>query len=229
MSASSFDLMAESYIDISTYVKLCRGPSPGRTIPLVAARGDLGVRLAARSDAGAIARIYNQGIEERIATFETEPRTPAQIAAQLTDKGERYPTVVVERNGVVVAWASAGPYRSRPAYAGVAEHSVYVDRDARGAGAGRAALAGLCREYAARGFWKLASRIFPENVASLALHERAGFRVVGVYRRHGKLEGQWRDCVIVEKLLGDAAETERVSPPAARRRVRPGRRSPRGR
>ena len=104
-----------------------------------------------------------------------------------------------------MAWAGAGPYRSRPAYAGVAEHSVYVARAARGTGAGRAALDALCRAYEERGFWKLVSRIFPENTASLALHERCGFRVVGVYRRHGKLDGEWRDCVIVEKLLGSAA------------------------
>ncbi|HKZ06652.1 MAG TPA: arsinothricin resistance N-acetyltransferase ArsN1 family A [Methylomirabilota bacterium] len=158
-------------------------------------------RLATAGDAAAIAAIYNEGIAERIATFETEPRTPAQLAAQMVDKGDRFPTVVAERGGQVVAWASAGPYRSRPAYAGVAEHSVYVARAARGTGAGRAALEALCRAYAERGFWKIVSRIFPENTASLALHERCGFRVVGVYRRHGQLEGQWRDCVIVERLL----------------------------
>ena len=167
-------------------------------------------RLATAADAEAIARIYNQGIAERVATFETEPRTPAQIAAQLADKGDRFPTVVVERDGVVIAWATAGAYRSRPAYAGVAEHSVYVDRAARGIGAGRAALEALFAAYAARGFWKLVSRIFPENTASIALHERAGFRIVGVYRRHGKLDGAWRDCVIVEKLLGLGAAADPV-------------------
>jgi len=162
---------------------------------------ELRTRLATPADAPAIAAIYNEGIADRIATFETEPRTPEQLRAQLVDKGDRFPTVVVERDGQVVAWASAGPYRSRPAYAGVAEHSVYVARAARGTGAGRAALEAFCRAYAERGFWKIVSRIFPENVASLALHERCGFRVVGVYQRHGKLEGQWRDCVIVERLL----------------------------
>ena len=86
-------------------------------------------------------------------------------------------------------------------YAGVAEHSVYVARRARGAGIGRVVLDGLCHAYAERGFWKIVSRIFPENVASLALHERCGFRVVGVYRRHGRLDDEWRDCVIVERLL----------------------------
>jgi L-amino acid N-acyltransferase YncA len=165
----------------------------------------LSARIATVEDAEAIARIYNEGIADRIATFETETRTPAQVASALTDKGDRYPTVVVERAGAVVAWAGAGAYRSRAAYAGVAEHSVYVARAARGTGAGRAALEGLCRAYAERGFWKIVSRIFPENTASLQLHERCGFRVVGVYQRHGRLEGVWRDCVIVERLLGEAA------------------------
>src|SRR5262245_29053134 len=93
----------------------------------------LRTRLATRADAAAIAAIYNEGIADRIATFETEPRTPEQLRAQLIEKGDRFPTVVVERDGQVVAWASAGLYRSRPAYAGVAEHSVYVARAARGA------------------------------------------------------------------------------------------------
>jgi phosphinothricin acetyltransferase len=162
---------------------------------------ELTTRRATAADAAAIARIYNEGIADRIATFETEPRTVEQIAAQLRDRGDRFPTIVAEHDGQVIAWASAGPYRSRPAYAGVAEHSVYVGRAARGKGAGRVVLAALCRAYAERGFWKLVSRIFPENVASLVLHERCGFRVVGVYRRHGQLDGAWRDCVIVERLL----------------------------
>lgn len=139
--------------------------------------------------------LSDQGIEGRLATFETEHRTAVQIEGRLAEKGDR-PTVVVERDATMIAWATAGPYRSRPCYAGIAEHSVYVAREARGTGAGRAALDALCREYEERGL---------ENVASLSLHERAGFRVVGVYRRHGKLDGQWRDGVIVEKLLGDAA------------------------
>jgi L-amino acid N-acyltransferase YncA len=160
-------------------------------------------RLATVGDAAAIAAIYNEGIADRIATFETEPRTQDQIAMQLKDKGDRFPTVVVENHGRIVAWASAGVYRNRPAYAGVAEHSVYVARDARGTGAGRAALEALCRVYSERGFWKIVSRIFPENTASLKLHERCGFRVVGVYQRHGKLEGVWRDCVIVERMLDE--------------------------
>src|SRR5262245_8040141 len=168
---------------------------------------EISTRLAIPADAAAIADIYNEGIADRIATFETEPRTAEQIATQLVDKGDRFPTIVAERGNQIVAWASAGPYRSRPAYIGVAEPSVYVARAARGQGAGRAALEALCRAYAERGFWKLVSRIFPENTASLALHERCGFRVVGVYRRHGQLDGAWRDCVIVERLL-DETDTQ---------------------
>ncbi len=155
---------------------------------------------------GAASRLhwsFDDPSADRVATFETEPRTSEQIAGQFADKGDRYPTIVVEREGVVVGWASAGTYRSRPAYAGVAEHSVYVARAARGRGVGRVALDALCRAYAARGFWKLVSRIFPENRPSLALHARCGFRTVGVYARHGKRDGEWRDCVIVEKLLDD--------------------------
>src|SRR5215471_2434729 len=152
---------------------------------------ELRTRLATPADAAAIAAIYNEGIADRVATFETEPRTPEQLRAQLVDKGDRFPTVVVERDSQVIARASAGPYRNRPAYAGVAEHSVYVARAARGKGAGRVVLEALCQTYAERGFWKIVSRIFPENTVSLALHERCGFRVVGVYQRHGQLEGVW--------------------------------------
>jgi len=184
---------------VEAWLAAPKGPSE------VTAWAPLTTRVAMLGDAAAIARIHNQGIEERIATFETEPRTTGQIETQLAEKGDRYPTILVERNGDIVAFAGAGPYRAREAYAGVAEHSVYTARETRGTGAGRAALDALIREYESRGFWKLVSRIFPENRGSLVLHERAGFRVVGVYRRHGRLEGVWRDCVIVERLLGQAA------------------------
>jgi phosphinothricin acetyltransferase len=163
------------------------------------------VRLAQPDDAEAIARIYNEGIADRIATFETEPRSASDIAQLLADKAGHYPTVVLERDGRVVAWATVGSYRARPCYAPIAEHSVYVERAQRGRGAGRLVLEGLIAEAERHGFLKLVSRIFPENAGSLALHRRVGFREVGVYVRHGKLDGVWRDCVIVERLLGEAA------------------------
>jgi L-amino acid N-acyltransferase YncA len=115
-----------------------------------------------------------------------------------------YPVVVVEHAGDVVAWASAPPYRPRAAYAGVREFSVYVARARRSAGYGRTALQALLEACAAAGHWKVVGRIFPENKASLALCRALGFREVGVYRRHGRLDGEWRDCVIVELLIGEA-------------------------
>lgn len=153
-------------------------------------------------DAEAIARIYNEGIEDRLATFETHPRTAEDIHAWL---GEEFPLVVVDdERGEVIAWASAPPYRPRrDAYRGIGEFSVYVERGARGRGAGRTAMEALVAEAHARGFWKLVSRIFPENEASLALCRSLGFREVGVYRRHAQLDGVWRDVVVVELLLED--------------------------
>ena len=155
-------------------------------------------RPANPSDAEAIARIYNQGIEERTATFETRPRTPVDVAAWFDGA---HPVVVVEESGAIIAFAATFPYRPRECYAGIAEVSLYVERGARGRGAGRLALAELLEAAGRAGFWKLVSRIFPENTASRALVRSAGFREVGVYRKHGRLDGVWRDVVIVERLI----------------------------
>ena len=163
------------------------------------------VRPARDADAADIARIYNRGIAERLATFETEPRSAERIALTLAERADRYPTVVVERDGRIVAWAGASDYRPRDCYAGIAEFSVYVDRAARGTGAGTSAMRGLIVACEARGFWKLVSRVFPENEASRKLLASLGFREVGVYERHAKLDGEWRDVLIVEKWIGPAA------------------------
>jgi phosphinothricin acetyltransferase len=162
-------------------------------------------RAARPSDAADIARIWNEGIEDRVATFETEPRTDERIASWMREKEPRYPTVVVEDAGRVVAWAAASEYRPRECYAGIGEFSVYVDRAARGRGAGHIAMDALIAASEAAGLWKLVSRVFPENVASLALLRSVGFREVGTYKRHAKLDGAWRDVVIVERLIGEAA------------------------
>jgi phosphinothricin acetyltransferase len=156
------------------------------------------VRRATGADAEAIARIYNEGIEDRVATFETRLRTPGDIAAWL---GRRHPVVVVESDGEIVGFGATFEYRPRDCYAGVAETSVYVARHARGRGVGHAALEGLMVVARDAGFWKLVSRVFPENAASLALLDRTGFRQVGRYEKHARLDGAWRDVIIVEKLL----------------------------
>ncbi|HET7882176.1 MAG TPA: arsinothricin resistance N-acetyltransferase ArsN1 family A [Acetobacteraceae bacterium] len=159
-------------------------------------------RPALVSDAAAIAAIYNEGIADRVATFETEPRSPEHVARWFDG---RHPIVVVEQGREVVAFASTSRYRERACYAGIAEFSVYVARDHRGTGAGRIAITALIEAATQAGLWKLLSRVFPENTASLMLLARVGFRQVGTYRRHAKLDGVWRDCVIVERLLGEAA------------------------
>lgn len=160
-------------------------------------------RAATAADAAAIARIYNEGIQDRLATFETEPRSEDDVAGWIA-AGD--PVVVAEEDGTVVAWAAAHEYRPRACYTGVGDFSIYVARARRGHGYGRVALSALVDECERRGYWKLVSRIFPENEASLALCRAVGFREVGVYRRHGRLDGEWRDCVIVERLLGEAAQ-----------------------
>jgi phosphinothricin acetyltransferase len=163
--------------------------------------GAITVRSAAVDDAAAIARIHSQGIRERIATFETEEPTEADRRAWLAGRDRRYPVVVAERDGQVVGWASASPYRPRACYAGVAEFSIYVDTDARGQGVGTALLEGLIAASEEAGLWKLLSRVFVENTASRALCRRCGFREVGIYEKHAKLDGVWRDTVIVERLI----------------------------
>jgi L-amino acid N-acyltransferase YncA len=155
-------------------------------------------RLATIADAQAIARIYNQGIEDRIATFETQPRSTSEIEAWFS---REYVIVVAEDDGHALAFAATFPYRARDCYAGVREFSVYVDRQWRGKGAGRVAMQELINESRRRGMWKLLSRVFPENTQSLKLLHTLGFREVGTYKKHARLDGEWRDVVIVEYLI----------------------------
>jgi L-amino acid N-acyltransferase YncA len=150
-----------------------------------------------------MARIYNQGIEDRTATFETRLRTAADIEKWFD--GE-HPICVAEDGEGVRGFAASSTYRPRDCYKGVAEVSVYVDRSARGQGAGKAALAALIEACAERGFWKLLSRVFVDNQGSRGLVRAMGFREVGLYERHARHEGAWRDVVIVEKLIGEGAK-----------------------
>lgn len=159
------------------------------------------IRKAETADAPDIARIYNVGIAERAATFETEPRTVAQVEERLQNV-HRYPVLVaVDASGSVVGWAGLGEYRPRQCYAGVAEFSIYLSPEARGRGTGKALLQLLIDAARDRGFWKLVSRVFPFNAASRALCRACGFREVGVYEKHAQLDGRWLDVVIVEKLI----------------------------
>jgi L-amino acid N-acyltransferase YncA len=153
------------------------------------------LRELRQEDWPAVREIFEQGIAGRNATFETEaPSWEAWDRSQLD--GHRW--VAVE-HGRVVGWVAAHPVSSRPCYAGVVEHSVYVDSGAQGKGIGRALLERLFERTEQAGIWTIQTGVFPENEASLALHRKTGFRVVGTQERLGKLDGVWRDVVVLER------------------------------
>jgi L-amino acid N-acyltransferase YncA len=159
------------------------------------------IRTAIADDAVAIAEIYNQGIEDRVATYETRRRTAEDQQTWLQLNAGHYPAVVAQIDGEIIGWAGAGPYRDRECYRGIGEFSMYVHRDWRQRGVGDLLLAGLINEAERLGLWKLLSRIFLFNEASRALCRKHGFREVGVYEKHACLDDRWLDVVIVERLI----------------------------
>jgi L-amino acid N-acyltransferase YncA len=153
------------------------------------------IREMMPDDWPAVARIYGEGIATGDATFETSvPEWEAWNAAHLKEC-----RLVFELDGELVGWAALSPVSRRPVYRGVAEHSIYVDSNARGRGVGAELLSALIDASEQAGFWTLQTAIFPENQASVTLHSRAGFRVVGVRNRLGSHHGRWRDVVVMER------------------------------
>jgi L-amino acid N-acyltransferase YncA len=168
------------------------------------------VRPARPDDAEALARIYNQGISERVATFQTRHQEASVIAAEIERGGI---VMVAEREREVLGWARVGAYDDAHDYsAGVGEATLYVDRGARRGGAGRALLEALAEEAERRGYYKLVGKIFSSNGPSIALVKSCGWREVGVHLRHGRLDGEWRDVLVVERLLGAAPGISRSRP-----------------
>ncbi|MFD9130619.1 GNAT family N-acetyltransferase [Kitasatospora sp. NPDC059571] len=146
--------------------------------------------------AGQVLEIYRAGIEEGNATFETSPPTwEAFDAAKLP--AHRY--VALGGDGSVLGWVAASGVSDRCAYAGVVEHSVYVHPGARGRGIAGRLLDALVESTEGAGIWTIQSGVFPENTASLAVHARAGFRVIGTRERIGRHHGVWRDTVLIER------------------------------
>ena len=159
------------------------------------------VRAMQPADWAAVARIYQEGIDGGHATFESAaPGWDTFNASRLS--AHRH--VATAADGVILGWAAVSPVSSRPAYAGVVEHSVYVSTEARGLGVGKALLHALVRSTEDAGIWTIQASVFPENTPSLRLHETAGFTVVGRRNRiarmpSGPLAGQWRDTVLIER------------------------------
>ena len=166
-----------------------------RPTDTLAARPAVELRPLEPSDWPAVAEIYWDGMRGGLATFETEvPSWETWDAGHLRDH-----RLVADLMGEVVGWAALSPASKRRCYLGVAENSVYVARQAQRLGIGRALLEGLIAGAEAAGIWTIQTSIFPENRASLALHERCGFRVVGTRERIAKRDGVWRDTVFLER------------------------------
>jgi L-amino acid N-acyltransferase YncA len=170
---------------------------------VVPASDEFAVRAASRPDAEAICAIYNAAIAERDSTFETRPRAPADFEGRIGVA--RLPLLVAAAEQRVVGWAGLSPYSDRACYAGIGEASVYVAAAARGRGVGTALVEALADEAQRRGFHKLLGKLFTDNLASIRLTRRCGFSTVGLHRRHGRLDGAWRDVLLVERLLAAGA------------------------
>jgi phosphinothricin acetyltransferase len=164
------------------------------------------LRLATVADADAICRIYNQGIEDRVATLETEFRTVEERRHWLATRSPRHPVIVAEvatptSSAAVIGWGSLNVFNPREAYRFVADFSVYVERGWRGQGVGSLLLERLIALGREHGFHKMVLSAFPTNTSGIALYEKFGFRTVGIYHEQGLLDGKWVDTIAMEKLL----------------------------
>ena len=163
---------------------------------------NLEIRAATHEDAAAIAHIYNQGIEDRSATLETQLRTPEERAEWLAARGPRHPVIVaVDGAGKVVGWASLNSFNPRAAYDHVVDISIYVAREQRGRGIGDALMSALEKRARALGYHKMVLAALPTNAPGMRLYERHAFRTVGIYHEQGMLDDRWVDVIIMEKIL----------------------------
>jgi L-amino acid N-acyltransferase YncA len=170
-------------------------------MPLTSDVRSLRVREARPDDLAAIRRIYNEGIEDRVATLDSDPKSDDEILEWFAAHGGRYSVVVAERDDALVGWASLNPYSHRCAYAGVADLSVYVARDARGSGVGTTLLSAIETSARQHEFHKIVLFALTGNEPGLRLYRKAGFREVGVFREQGRLDGRPVDVVAMERLL----------------------------
>ena len=163
----------------------------------------MSVRRAVAGDVEAITDIYNQGIEDRIATLEVNQKSAKEIGEWFS-RDPRYVILATERDGEVIGWTSLNPYSHRCAYAGVADLSVYVRRDQRGQGVGTKLLEEIEEQAAENGFHKIVLFTFPFSELGQGLYRKRGYREVGVFREQGKLDGQYVDVMAMEKILKES-------------------------
>jgi phosphinothricin acetyltransferase len=168
---------------------------------MIASRSSAEIRLATVPDADAIREIYNLEVSGSTVTFDMVPRTLEAQEEWLREHAGAHPAIVATEDGVVVAFGSLAPYRPRPAYATTVEDSVYVRRDRQGLGYGRALLTELLRLATLHGFHSVMGRIVDGHEASIALHQKCGFEMIGVEREVGRKFGRWLDVVVMQRLL----------------------------
>lgn len=178
---------------------------PGtRPHPVEKPTGTWTLRLATEQDVPAITEIFNQGIEDRMATFEENPHTVEERLRWFLGHGPREPIVVAETEGAVTGWASLSQYSPRACYDRVEELSIYVRRQWRARGVGGALMDRLLEEGAKQGVHKVVLHVFPFNTNAIALYRKKGFRKVGTFRHHGVRWGEWLDLIAMERdLVGD--------------------------
>lgn len=163
--------------------------------------GPLKIRPARVDDAKEIARIYNQGVQDRAATFENAYVTPEERYLWLAARPDRYPVLVAEVKHTLMGWAALNPYSPRKCFDGVAELSIFIERSLRGHGVAQELIKAMQDAARERGFYKLMGRIVADNAPARKICELAGWREVGVYEKHGRLGNEWHDLVLVEHLI----------------------------
>ncbi|PAK42072.1 MULTISPECIES: arsinothricin resistance N-acetyltransferase ArsN1 family A [Peribacillus] len=159
------------------------------------------IREAIEADLDSIKDIYNQGIEDRIATLETETKDQAYMEEWFAEHNGRYKLIVAEQDGEIVGWSSLNQYNSRKAYKGVADLSVYISRNHRGKGIGGLLLQSIEEHAKENDFNKIVLFTFPFNQIGQGLYRKQGFREVGVFKNQGFMDGEYVDVMAMEKLL----------------------------
>jgi len=159
------------------------------------------LRAARIEDAKEIARIYNQGVQDRAATFENAFVTPEERYLWLVARPEKYPVLVAEVKHTMMGWASLAPYSPRACYSGIAELSIYIDRSLRGHGVGQELMKAMQQAAREKGYYKLIGRVMAANEPGRKLCQVTGWKEVGIHEKHGKLGGEWHDLVLVEYLI----------------------------